>query len=153
MQARVTGAPIWLEERNAFVEQCMTCLSLSLGRDGLHVNGFCFNLCSPAHRVPDIFNYMQTEVGYVLFSYLNIHPHPLHAQPATTRHLCHPLSAGPEDLLLIKPANQRESEWGREQRMKRFLHLPEIDLQQCLLYGNRVSHIFILEAVAKDRSS
>lgn len=42
---------------------------------------------------------------------------------------------------------------GREQRREGVLHFPESVSQQCLLYGNRVSHIFILEAAAKDSNS
>lgn len=36
---------------------------------------------------------------------------------------------------------------------ERVPHFPESVLLQCLLYGNRVSHIFILEAAAKDSTS
>lgn len=78
-------------------------------------------------------------------------------QPPTTRQLCHPLSARPEDLLLIKPANHRAGERGRERMGEGVKEKESSSLSRkcftAVLYGNGVSHIFIVEATAKDSNS
>lgn len=127
-------------KRNAYAQQCLTCLSLSLLGVGLHMNCFSLNPCSHAHRalqwVPDLPNYMHTKVGCVLFSYL---------PPPTL--ICRPLansvthfSARTEELSLIKPANHRERMFGRVGGGKSSSLSAKWFLRQCLRYGNGISH-------------
>lgn len=94
------------------------------------------------------------KVGYVLFSYL-LFMHSPSPTTTTSRQHCHPLSARPEDLLLIKPANQTETDRtaGDGAERESVLHFPESILQQVFLYADKVSHIFILEAAVKNSNS
>lgn len=111
-------------EKNAYVEQCLTHLSLSLLGDSLHVDRSSLEMraATPTgalQRVPDISNYMHRELGYVLFSDISAtpplppflgSPSPLSSDhsPTPSPSSCHRT----EDQLLIKPANHKER--GRE---------------------------------------
>lgn len=73
---------------------CMTCLSLSLLRDSLHINCSSLNVCGHTYtvlqRVPDISNYMHTKsrLCIVFISPLQAHPLPHHQSPALSPTFC-----------------------------------------------------------------